>query len=434
MTMDGGKKTFCSLYTFVKEHNPKLYELLEDMCAVGLFRPRFPTTFLNPGSDIVEKLSKLINDGESEKAFHQLQKLFIHGKHTSLKGELVTNGRNLITDNLSSLKQDGKYQHWESRDNSIVYSYDSKDFPTVGKEIVAIPKTERKSKGKGVSGSWFGSSDSKVQITKELMESGGGSDLQKKVAYKLNSLLKFIYKDTQLFEKLSKKMDSNLILSWYILVQPGKTSDQYISDHLFNTWCEQNKTVNLSELTTIKQIFEKSNSNDTSDLMTAKTARTGLNEDGFDMLLNSIKNAYGNDKLKLLEDELRFRYSNETEIDSHVVNELNSINWDDPEASLVLIRSPSKGCLYKPSLFKLMKEFVNSSAFLYVLYNSTLYNKFKERLTSIGGAGSKKMINLLGSNNRDFIGGFESPSGDFLANIVGSLDPEQKAILKSLLD
>jgi len=433
MSSDKSKKTFCSLYTFVKTWNEPLYEILEDMCAIGLFRPRFPTTYLNPSEKLVKKLTNMVNNGESENAFHELQKLFIHGKHTNLKGELVTNGRNVIKSDLSSLKQDSRYKHWDSRDKSIVYVYDLDEFPTVGKETVPIPK-EKKGKG-DVDGSWFGSNNNKkVEITKELMQPTG--DLQKKVAWKLNSLLKFVRKeDLNKYNQIIDIMDPNLILSWYFVVKPNMQNNPYVPNDLFNKWSE-NK-IEINETDVISEIFKKSN-NDSKALADAKDARSHLSEDGFDNLLTGIQTAYKkyypNNNVKILEDELRFRYSNETELDNNVINELNSVNWDQPESSLVLIRKPVQGCLYKPSLFKLMKEFVNSSAFLYVLFNSSLYSKFKERLTEIGGAGNKKMINLLGSNNRDLIGSYESSDpNQVFTNFVGGLDAAQKALLKSLL-
>ena len=68
--------TFCSLYTFIKEHNKPLFGTLDDMCAVGLFRPRYPVTFLNPNEKLTQKLVDMVESGDSEKAFNILQSLF----------------------------------------------------------------------------------------------------------------------------------------------------------------------------------------------------------------------------------------------------------------------------------------------------------------------------------------------------------------------
>ncbi len=429
-------KTFCSLYTFVKEHNPKLYELLEDMCAVGLFRPRFPTTFLNPGSDLVKKLNDLINEGESEKAFHQLQKLFIHGKHTSLKGELVTNGRNVVSDDLSSLKQDGNFKHWESRDNTIVYVYNEKEFPKVGKETVPIPKTERKAKGKGETdgGFLFGSSSTtKCKATDELFKNNK-NDLQKEAAFRLNSLLTWLQNNGQedLSNKLKNKLDPNLALSWYLIVQPKNNNNPYISKDIFEQWYPTYSR-DIISANLITNTF--SNINNSDDLRRIQETRKNLVDTGFTNYVNDIKNAYEGDNLRLLEDELRFRYSDE-EIDQGVKKELDSINWDDPSKSLILVRPlVSSSCsLYQSYLFKLMKEFVNSSAFLYTILNDKLIEKFN-KFGEIGGAGNVKMISILGSNYRSFIGGLQKiDPNESLTAFIGGLNSEQKNILKSLLN
>ena len=88
--MSKTEKTYCSLYTFIKRTNPDLYEILDDMCAVGLFRTRNDITFLNPSDKLTNQLIEMVEKDQSEEAFKNLKSLFIYGKHNSLSKDVVS--------------------------------------------------------------------------------------------------------------------------------------------------------------------------------------------------------------------------------------------------------------------------------------------------------------------------------------------------------
>lgn len=55
-------KKFCRITKYIEKTDPKLYEILDDLCMLGAFRPRrghSGTTFLWPGKDTVAELDKM---------------------------------------------------------------------------------------------------------------------------------------------------------------------------------------------------------------------------------------------------------------------------------------------------------------------------------------------------------------------------------------
>lgn len=431
MSSSKSKDSFCSLYSFVKKYNVELYNILDDMCAVGLFRPRYPVTFLNPNKDLTKKLVSMVDSGDSEEAFNELQKLFLYGKHESLSSsDLVTYNRKKLKTDVSSLKKSANYISWKSRDNSVVYEYSLKDFPSEGSEAKP-PKLEKSSKK--IKGSGMFSDDIKMKITKEIMNSPDDK-LQHKVGYHLNSLLEFIKKeDTETFEKIKLLLDSNMVLSWYILVKPG-CSSSLISNSLFSKWNSDIKDNAIKSVSLLKELFE-SNSYDTNKLSEISKDRKEITREGFENTKSDIERSY-NDYTKLLEDELRFRYSNDELMSKDTILELNMINWNNPKESLVLIKSPVKGCLYKSVLHKLMLEFVDSSAFKYTMFNDKIHQKFKSVISGAGisGGSNQKMVNMLGGFNRDNIMKMAVNDETLINGFVSSLNPKQMELLKKSLN
>ena len=138
---------YCSLYTFIKKTNEPLYDILDDICAVGLCRTRSDVTFLNPNKKLTEKLVKMA-DGDSEQAFYNFKKLFLYGKHDKLTNDHV-NYNNKECKNVAGLKKSEKFKPWATNTNVSVFDLSSDEFPEEGKEI---EKNLSKRKGKGKRG------------------------------------------------------------------------------------------------------------------------------------------------------------------------------------------------------------------------------------------------------------------------------------------
>lgn len=429
MAPPNDKKTFCSLYAFVREHNNDLFEILDDMCASGLFRRKHPATFLNPSKELVKELLDLINKGDSDKAFEHLQSLFIYGKHENLKGELISYNKHLIKTDLSGLKQSKAYKAWSNKDNIVVYDYNLPKFPEKGDRKDPVLK-----KGKGVDGGvWPFTSNNKITLTDKICDYPSYDDQRKKFIYALNSLMTHIKdNNTTVFEKIKKLLDPNITLSWFILVQPNKKDNMHIDHDIFNTWYKSYNVQNPGTTTTLQDIFTNAITGK-GELQAIKAARDELKYGaGYSETISIVKQQYGNDMNKLLEDELRFRYSDSECMDKDTLIHLKQIDWNNPEKELILFSEAKSGCLYKQELYTLMTKFKESSAFLYTLLGKDLLAKFNK---SISGAGDgRKMINILGGSNRDFIGSMESVNYEqFASEFVRSLSGGQKKIFAKCL-
>jgi hypothetical protein len=429
--MSKTKDTHCSLYGWLREHNSELFAELEEMCAVGLFRPRHPVTFLNPNKKLTQELVKMSENGEGEKAFENLSSLFIFGKHSKLDGELISWNRKKIKTDLSGLKKDPSFVQWKSKDNSAVFSYDLPNFPAEG-AAAKPPKLERKKRD--IEG---GNSEKRSNDTEKLFENleNGDNELFKKVARNLNSLLEHVKKnDEEIFDKIKLLLDPNMVVSWFILVQPTKTSGHHIPDEIYNKW-NISEFPSVTGVETIHEIFHSIDNKNNDKLAEISELRKEMSKEGYKNTRDAVIKAYENNS-KLLEDELRFRFSDDTTFQKSEINELSNLKWDEPERSLVLFADISSKNLENPMLHSIMIKFIDSNAFKYTLYNSKIHKRLKETISGAGHGNSnvKKMINILGNKNRNFITNMEkTDSNKVLSKFVSSLSSKQKSTLKDLL-
>lgn len=433
MSKTKSSDTHCSLYGFIKDKNSNLFNILDDMCAVGLFRPRNPVTFLNPSDNLTQELVAMVDSGESEEAFKILQSLFIFGKHDKLDNDMVSYNRKTYSTDISGLKKDKSFVQWKSKDNTSVFIYDLPKFPKEGKSAQP-PKLIRHKRD--VEGSNEGN-NKKVEVTEHLFKNPTSEKLMHKVAYHLNSLLEHIKnEDETLFKELSLLMDPNMIVSWFILVQPSKThhaSNPHINSQLFNSW-KHNDTIKSVNL--IKEIFDSNKNDNNNKLAEISNLRKEITREGFSHTKKEIENAYDNKFDKLLEDELRFRFSDDDEFNSFDINELKNIKWDEPKKSLVIVSEPPPACLFKSALHTMMSKFIDSNAFKYTLFNSKIHEKLHQNISGAGNgnANVKKMINILGNKNRKFIKNMEkSDDNKELTKFISSLSSKQVSSLKHLL-
>jgi hypothetical protein len=406
------------------------------MCAVGLFRPRYPVTFLNPNKKLTQELVKMSENGDGEKAFEILSSLFVFGKHSKLDGELISYNRKKIKTDLSGLKKDPSFVQWKSKDNSAVFSYDLDKFPTEG-AAAKPPKLERKKRD--IDGG--GDNKKRVDDTNDLFKNlkNDNNELFKKVARALNSLLEYVKDNAgdKKFNELSSLMDPNVVVSWFILVQPSKNDGHHISSEIYNDWHDKHDdlSVNVSGIGTIRDIFDSTENKDNDKLSKISNLRKNIIKEGFKRTRDAVVEAYEDDS-KLLEDELRFRFSDDTTFEESDITELKTIKWDSPKKSLVIFSNVSDVCLNNSLLHSVMIKFIDSNAFQYTLYNAKIHEKLKETISGAGHGNSnvKKMINILGNKNRNFITNMEkTDSNKVLSKFVSSLSSKQKSTLKDLL-
>lgn len=416
------KQKYCSLYTFVKKNNKELFSLLDDLCAESLFKQKYPLTFLNPNKDIVKKLEKLIDNGEQESALEKLKSLFIYSKHDVLGKDLISYNKKKLVDSadLSKLKKSNNFNQWEGRDTLSVFEYTLSDFPKEDSEIQKPPISKR---GKA-------EDNLRVKYTHELMENYLNSENLKPVIYKLNSLLKYIKsKDANTFTKIKMLVDPSPIISWYILVQPTKTSNKHISDELFHGWASSVGEHTLSETNELHDLFT-SNDYDNKELVKISTKRKNIQVVGLEDTIKDIHDAYNNDYLKMVEDELRFRFGDEKSLDREQIIEFNLIDWDTPKNSLVVLNRLPKSNILRPEMMHILKLFLKTNAFLYTPYNEEVVEKLKN---TIKGAGSSEssFFTFIGSNGIDDLKKMSKYLD--LENLANALNKEQKKQLVLIL-
>lgn len=432
---------FCNLHTFVKKENSGLYDLLEDMCAVGLFRPKYPTTFINPSKEVVAKLKSLVDKGESDVAFEHLQKHFIYGKHTSLTGELINYNSKVVKTKLSEVTQKmDKLSLWKSRDDNVaVFQQTSADFLEEGAKK-ARPLTDKKKVGKITSGS----EPSRVEATKELLNKSKDDNVMHVFARAVNGILLELQKQSEDdYKSVLTKLDPNPVLCWYILIKPcaNCNSDncaKHVPDSVFDEWYKKRDVdFNKKSTAVLREAFS-SNDFDNSLIAKAKQARSNVDMVGFKQTRDSIIATYDEDFLTLLEDELRFRFSDlpasNFSHDSANISELNGVNWDQPEESLVLLKDSSS--LLNSVLHKVMQEFVISNAFHYTMFNDSVHQKLENNIVG-AGSGANKVVKILGKEGRKLIKSMEDADeeeelGKFVSSLTKSQLSSLKKILKSL--
>lgn len=436
--MSNKAQKFCNLHTFVKKENPGLYDLLEDMCAVGLFRPKYPTTFINPSKEVVAKLKSLVDKGESDVAFEHLQKHFIYGKHTSLTGELINYNSKVVKTKLSDVTQKmDKLSLWKSKDDNVaVFQQTNTDFLEEGAKKPK-PTADKKKVGKITSGS----EPNRMEATKELLNKSKDNKVMHVFARAVNGILLELKKQSEDgYKSVLTKLDPNPVLCWYILVKPCITCESdncesHVPDSVFDEWYKKRDVdFNKNSTALLREAFS-SNDFDNSLIAKAKKARDTIDMVGFKQTRDSIMETYGGDMLTLLEDELRFRFSDlpadNFSHDSANISELNGLNWDKPEESLVLLKDSSS--LLNSVLHKVMQEFVASNAFHYTMFNDNVHQKLENNIVG-AGAGAKKIVKVLGKEGRKLIKSMEdADEEEELGKFVSSLTKNQLASLKKIL-
>jgi len=417
-------KKFCNIYSFVKSHNSKLLSIVEDLCAENIFKGRGDKTFLNPSEKMIEELQNMIDKGDSDTALTKLKSLFIEGEHNSLSSSakyVSFNGKSV-----TGLKgnQSSTFNKWSSN----IMVFDVSEFPKEG-EAVASNKKEKRKKVNGSK-----ESSIRVEVTNELINNYMMEKDHKVFAYATNSLLSFIKaKDVSLYESIHKLLDPNMILSWYLLVQPSaRMGGKHIPDSVFAKWAKKTYKSPVKSVELIRELMS-SNNYDNKELKHIIEKRKEIKAIGLKDTIDDVLKAYKSDHHKLLEDELRFRFSDLPEFDGEDIMTLNLVDWDSPQRSLVLFNKIPKSNLLQSEIYKLITQFIKSNAFLYTPYNDDIMKKIKNTISGAGSSTNSSLY-ICGGSNRDGVQKMACGSLEFsLEDFVGGLNAEQLEELKSYL-
>jgi len=417
-------KKFCNIYSFIKSHNSKLLSIVEDLCAENIFKGRGDKTFLNPSKEMIDEIQNMIDKGDSDNALTKLKSLFLEGEHTSLSSTakyVSFNGKSIT--NLKG-SQSKNFNKWSSNINV----FDITEFPKEG-EAVASSKKNKPKKLKGSKESAI-----RVEVTNELINNYMIEKDYKVFAYATNSLLAFIKsKDASLFEEIHKLLDPNMILSWYLLVQPSaRMNNKHIPDSLFAKWAKKTYKSPIKNVDLIRELMS-SNNYDNKELKTIIEKRKEIKAIGLKDTIEDVTKAYKSNYHKLLEDELRFRFSDLIEFDGEDIMTLNLIDWDSPQRSLVLFNKVPKSNLLQSEIYKLIMQFIKSNAFLYTPYNDDIMKKIKNTISGAGNS-SNNSLYICGGSNRDELQKMHCGGLEFsLEEFVGGLSTEQLEELKTYL-
>lgn len=419
------KQKYCNLHLFVKKNNKDLYALIDDLCAERMFKTKYPLTFLNPNKELIKKLEKLIDSGEQETALEKLKSLFIFGKHDVLNKELITyNKKEIIDSDISKMKKVSNFNQWKDSDTISVFEYTGSDFPKEGNEEKKPP----------ISKKFSGTNEQnhRVKLTNDLMDTYLNTQDAKPVIYAVNSLLKFVKSNnSDVYEKIKLLVDPSPIITWYILVQPTKTSNKHINDNIFGEWHSMYETANLKETDELRELFTADNY-DNKLLKDISIKRKSIKEVGLEDTIKEINDAYNNNYLKMLEDELRFRFGDEEDLDREHIMEMNLIDWDSPKNSLILLHRLPKSNILRTEIMNIIKEFLKTNSFLYTPYNKSILDKLENNIRGAGSSGNNPVFKIMGNSNKKLIMGIHNTLD--LHTFVKMLDKKQKKELSGLLE
>lgn len=426
----------CDLLSYLaSDENTKykdLYTLIEDNCWRSVFTTKRDYTFLMPGKQIIKKLKEIAGTDE-RKGYEQLRSLFINDKHKNL-----TKADELITFNNKLIKKDS-FKHFEDlKDISInslkhiaILEYNADDFPEQEDKSVRRKKTAK-----------TGGKDDSLNSYKYTDKLFSGSKISDRVLCKLSSLLKFCKQnDNEKYKEMMKRIDPNWVLTWFILVQPGCTNPKYISNELFNSWEDGNDAENLDICDDKSGLLDAfKDVADSQKLLSESNKNRKCADDcvDFEELVNCVVSSY-KDEVHMLEDELRFIYSDKTiEETIENVRDLKCIDWDHPEKNLVIINADAYENADHDALYECLKQFVGTNSFLYTLIDNDTNDKIKDAISKISGGAragsSRKVLNVLGNSHRNALSKMNTnDSKSMLKAFVKSLSSSQKKILKELL-
>jgi hypothetical protein len=422
---------YCSVYRYIKDNHKSLHEVIDNLCSEHLYSNSRRSTYLIPN----EKLVKKIKAKTEEEALEMLKSLIFKGTHSLDDTEDLYNLLHNKVEDLSklhnSMKQ-VKLDLWRDKDTKMVYEF-------AGDDVPASVSVERKARGgygmpygeeaydahQIEGGAAKGSSNSvseRVRLTKlltdEFTENPKCGIFMKKTASLVNYLK---HNDKETYDSVCHLVDNNPMVTWFLLMEIGKTENLIVSNKLFNNWFETGNglpvnnpseiynscfenVVDQSSLSTINKIrknlleFKCSKVELPKEVVKQYKEFVSSNVSNYPVLLKEV---YKNDPLlKLLQDEVRYLYGdNEFFCDNELVQSLSTIVWKNKtrEQDLTICDDSLYKQLIQPKDFFLsgIFNFVNSQSLLYVPLN----NEKHEKIQSTISGGSK--LKYKGGNLRN---------------------------------
>lgn len=318
-----------TLYNYIKITNKDLYNIIKRAGAKDIFI-RSNLTFLLPNEILLNKL-KDVNIKQAMTMLREL--LFIktiknlydfNGKIENLNGKFLKNPSRL------NLKIDLNFEKIIGYDTCALYLYNSSNLP----ETIEINNENNKINQKIEIDYKIKKHEQLIKKYKKYIKEGkkGINPFVIEIA----NILKKI-KNTPLYKDVCELMDNNAIITWFIIIQLGLNNNPILPNELFklktidhpNPQDEYNKAFENVETMYNGKNWFKIASSIREKLLTRYIDRSTLPE--------QIIKAYKENYMKLLQDEIRYRYYNINDIywyDS--IKELENIDWNNPKDQLIL--------------------------------------------------------------------------------------------------
>jgi hypothetical protein len=446
-----------NVYKYIVENHSKLHKIIDELCIQSLYLNNYKeSTYLFPNDELLTK----IKSNKEEDQVIMLKSLILKGKHDNNSDNDKI--YNILYEQIDKPSDLSKYtEHYKkeiwSNDKQIAYKYSGSDIPTATK----TEKPSHLSKHKG------GGYD---------MEGGKRSSQNKPMAserFKLSKKLKDEYKENKnvfkehvasllqhikthhevCYETVCFLIDDNPIVTWFILLEIGKTENLIIDDKIFNDWHKDNgssMTVNdpdgiyeecinsnnhnlFSKINSIRQNLIENNCSKIELPHAIIKEYKNFIEDNKDSIPQKLNEIYQSDTLlKLFQDEMRYLYQdNEFFCDIEAIENLNNLMFHNntQEKYLTICDSELYKKLIKPTTFFLsgIFNFVNSQSFLYVPLNSEKQGKLE---TAISGG---SQIIYKGGKSRRKSSSKKNINLKALVSSIKSLSPEKREELKAMI-
>lgn len=359
-----------SIYYYIKNTNIPLYEVIKSSGAKHYFM-KSNITFLMPNSVLLNK----IISSKPKDSLNMLKQLLLIGTINNLSefSRSIYNLYEFKLDNPSGLmiKID---TNWPINKYCSVFLYDGNDVPVSSKMTLSQKKSTTKSSP---------NMDYKLQKHKDVVARYNkyikkGSKGINPFVMEIANILNIIKSNESLYQKVCDLMDNNAIITWFIIMQLGLEDNSLLSNELFklktiehpNPYAEYNEAFEHVKPTVNGQNWFKN----------VSTIRKRL-VNYFDISLpEQILNAYENNYLKLLQDEIRFRYR-DSNSNGNLINELELIDWNYPQNHIIF--GNEELCNYlindDEQFYSGPVSFVKSIYFMYRPLNKKFYLQLVEK-------------------------------------------------------
>lgn len=455
-------KEVCNIYNYIKKYNEPLCEIIDNAIAKRKFMQK-NITFLMPNEELIKKMQNL----KSKEAMHVLRKLILNGtlkRLSDFQGDIY----NLYDEKIKNpsrlpIRPDPRFQQYEGYNNCALYLYEGTNVPV--SESVNTAQQQTISKKKQVSDNYRLKKHKKIVDKYKQYVKNNFQGVNPFVA-EIANILAYCKSDDEKYKEVCELMDNNAIITWFILIQLGLHENTILPNEYFklknvehpDPYGEYNEAFeNVPAIVNGKNWFGD----------TWKLSRKLLRNFSDVSLPEKIVSCYNRDYVKLLQDEIRFKYCNLKNFYwEEVIDDLQLIDWSVPEEHLVfsneelydqLISAEQEETLYSGPI-----RFVNSIYFKYRPMNrKNLMNLFEKTKSSssnpygngpvYGDEGDRKldhqsyerrgynvglMWNALNENEREQLREYaqisKTNNKEDITELWNNLSDEQKQCLREL--